>query len=143
MLFSDAKGHKVVSTDNADTVAKVSGFVVDARSRLVVAIEVKKTKAGEVIVWSDLKHFGQDAVTIESEDKITDATGDVETLSHKDHSVLGKRVMTTAGADIGTVKDVDFDPESGSITSLILESESVPGVDLVGAGSYAVVVRKS
>ncbi|WP_328812081.1 PRC-barrel domain-containing protein [Rhodococcus sp. NBC_00297] len=141
MLFSEAKGHKVVSTSTADTIAKVSGFVVDARSRLVVAVEVKKTKAGEVIVWDALSSFGTDAVTVASEECITDATGDIDTLSHKDHSILGKRVLTTSGSDLGVVQDVDFDPESGSVTSLVMKSTSIPGFDLVGAGSYAVVVR--
>lgn len=143
MLFSDAKSHKVVSTTNAETVAKLDGFVVDPASRSVVAIAVKKTKDGDVVLWDDIKSFGADAVTVESDEKITEAVGDVAVLADKHHSLLGKRVLSTAGVEIGSVKDVEFDEASGTITGIVLDSETASGESLVGVGSYAVVIEWS
>ena len=50
MLFnakSGLKGTKTVSTSSADTVGKVSGFLLDPASRSVVALEFKKTDHGK------------------------------------------------------------------------------------------------
>ena len=45
------------------------------------------------------------------------------------------------GDEIGTVDDVEFDPETGEVTSLILASGDIAGTRLVGIGSYAVVAE--
>lgn len=70
-------------------------------------------------------------------------TGDetVAGLVANDHHVLGKRVLTTRGADIGKVTDVEFDHESGAIENLRLDDETIGGARLLSVGSYAVVVR--
>lgn len=141
MLFSDAKGRKVVSTSTAETVGKVREFVVDPASRSVIAIHLKKAESGETLRWSDITGFGEDAVTVSGADVITAAPADVAALSDKAHRVLGKRVLDSRGDDLGEVKDVDFDHTDGSITALVLAGGRVAGSRLVGIGSYAVVVR--
>ena len=65
----------------------------------------------------------------------------VADLVANDHHVLGKRVLTSRGADIGKVTDVEFDHESGAIENLLLDDETVAGARLLGVGSDAVVVR--
>jgi sporulation protein YlmC with PRC-barrel domain len=141
MRFSEATGRQVVSTSTAVTVGRVDDFVIDPRSRAVVALTVKKTAGGDTVRWSDLTAFGTDAVTVSGAERITEAGPEIAALSGKDHRVMGKRVLTTAGDDIGKVDDVEFDPESGTITALILASGDVAGVRLVGVGSYATVVH--
>jgi sporulation protein YlmC with PRC-barrel domain len=47
---------------------------------------------------------------------------------------------STAGDELGTVTDVEFDGGSGSVTRLRLDDHEVAGVRLRGVGSYAVVV---
>ncbi|MDQ2755117.1 MAG: PRC-barrel domain-containing protein, partial [Actinomycetota bacterium] len=64
----------------------------------------------------------------------------VDSLRGKEHEVLGKRVLDTRGDELGSVEDLDIDPTTGAITSIVLERRSVPGDLLVGVGSYAVVV---
>lgn len=141
MLFSDAKGRKVVSTSTAETVGKVNAFVVDPTSRSVLAIHLKKAESGDTLRWSDVTGFGEDAVTVSGADVITVATADVAALSDKAHQVLGKRVLDSRGDDLGEIKDVDFDHTDGSITAFVLDSGRVAGSRLVGIGSYAVVVK--
>lgn len=143
MRFSEAKGHKVVSTSTADTVGKVERLVVDPQTKSVVALELKKTSNASGLAWGDITSFGTDAVTIGAEDKLAEHSEEVEILASKGRRILDKRVLSDAGDELGTVKDVDFDPANGSITSLLLVDGSVPevaGRRLVGIGSYAVIV---
>jgi sporulation protein YlmC with PRC-barrel domain len=56
-------------------------------------------------------------------------------------ALLNKRVLDDRGDESGTVHDVDFDPESGRVTSVITSTGSLDGDRLIGCGPYAVVVR--
>ncbi len=140
MRFSEAKGRQVVSTSSAVAVGRVDVFVVDPATSMVVAMRLKKTANGDTLMWRDVTAFGVDAVTVSGDDKITVASGDVVALSGKDHQVVGKRVLSTAGDELGEVTDVEFDPDSGAVTSLVLDNGDVAGSRLVAVGSYAVVV---
>ncbi|MGI9004302.1 MAG: PRC-barrel domain-containing protein [Pseudonocardia sp.] len=140
MRFSEAKGRKVVSTSTADAVGKVDEFVVDPKAQAVLALVLAKTDSGHTLRWVDIAAFGTDAVTVTGADKITEADEDVAALTGKDHRLLGKRVLSTAGDELGKVSDVEFDGESGAVTSLVLDEGEVAGTRLVGVGSYAVVV---
>lgn len=139
-LFSEAKGRKVVSTSTADTVGKVHEFVVDPTTRTVLAVELKKTASGDTLLYSDVTAFGEDAVTVSGADKITDAGADVVALLGKEHHLIGKRMLSSAGVELGTVTDVEFAPESGQVTAMHLDGALVSGHRLIGVGSYAVVV---
>lgn len=141
MLFSASRKHKVVSTNTAETLAKVSGFVVDAGKRKVVAVTVKGTKAGDVIEWSAITAFGADAVTVPSETAITTASGPVRDLAGKDHRIMGKLALSTDGDAVGEVTDVEFDGATGRINFVMVDGAPVPGERLVGLGRYAVVIR--
>ena len=140
MRFSDATGRKVVSTSTAETVGKIDGFVVDPKSRAVLAVQVKKSHRGDTLAWSDITAFGADAVTVTDTDQLADAGDAVVALSGKDHHLVGKRVLSTTGDELGKVDDIEFDPESGTLTTLFLADTEVAGARLVGVGSYAVVV---
>ncbi len=145
--FEDARGRKVVDLASAETVGKVKDFVVDPATRSVVALVLKKAKTGDSLTWTDLAGFGPDAVTVQGVDKITAATGPVSALLGKDHQLMGKRVLSTDGVELGQVADVEFDPDNGAVTSVLLEDGppgspgSVEGARLLGVGSWAVVVR--
>lgn len=143
MRFSDAKGHKVVDTSTAETVGKVSGFLVNPAARRVVALELKKTDDGQVLRWGDITAFGPEAVTIPGTGAITELDAELETLSGKEHRLPKKRVLSSGGDELGTVHDIDFDPESGGLTTILLDgSDDVAADRLEGIGSYAVVVRE-
>jgi sporulation protein YlmC with PRC-barrel domain len=146
MLFSRAKGHKVVASSTAGTVGRVSGFVVDPVTRSVVALRLKKAERGDFLRWADLVAFGADAVTVTDDSVIGDGGPDVAALAGKAHRVLGKRVLTSGGDELGRVDDVDFDPGTGTVSALVLGkggSGEVAGDRLLGIGSYAVVVREA
>ena len=141
MRFSEAKKHKVVSTATAQTVGTVHAFVVDPAARAVTALQLRKTEDGDTLRWADIAGFGADAVMVDSTDRITAAGDDVAALTGKDHHLLGKRVLSTVGLELGVVADVEFDATSGALTGLVLRDGEVLRAPLVGVGSYAVVVR--
>lgn len=141
MRFSDADGRKIVSTSSAETVGKVSGFVVDPVTRSVIAVQVRRADDGDTLRWPQVVAFGSDAVTVEAASAITEADDEVTALLGKDHRLVGKRVLSTAGDELGTLTDVEFDGASGSVTRLLLaDNDEIAGVRLRGVGSYAVVV---
>ncbi|QCB50420.1 hypothetical protein E5720_04625 [Rhodococcus sp. PAMC28707] len=142
MLFSESTGRKVVSTSTADTVGTIAGFFIDPHNRTVAGVHIKKAKSGNALAWSGISAFGIDAVTVGSSDAIVDADDEasLSALEGKTHNVVGKRVLSTGGVELGKVDDVDFDPETGAITSLIVGAQQIEGRALIGVGSYAVII---
>lgn len=140
MLFSEATGRPVVSSTTAETIGRVAGFVVDPATRAICAVEVKKSRDGSVLPWTHIDAFGEDAVVVDSSVDVVEPDEAIEALLGKDHALIGKRVLTTAGEEVGEVEDVRFSPGSGMITTLVLSSGDVGGARLVGVGAYAVVV---
>ncbi len=142
MLVSEAQGQKVVSTEDASTAGTVDGFVLDPAAGAVAALSLKKTAGtGSMLPWSDVTAFGIDAVTISGAHLIVEPQGELLELSGKAHHFLKKRVLTTAGLQVGTVRDIDFDPATGKILSILTDDQPLDGSGLVGIGSYAVMVR--
>lgn len=141
MLFSEAHSHKVVSTDTASTVGRIDGFVVDPSLPGIVALTVAKAANGSALPWSNVIAVGPDAVTVASADAVVVPDEQLTALADKSHGLLGKRVLSTAGIMLGAVRDVDFDPATGRLALLALDTGTVDAARLVGAGSYAVIVR--
>jgi sporulation protein YlmC with PRC-barrel domain len=142
MLFSEASGHKVVSTGNAATVGHVGSFVIDPTVQKVVALSLKKTPGtGTILPWSDVTAFGADAVTVAGDHLIVAEEGTFAELNSKHHAILKKKILTSGGQQVGTVRDVDFDPADGSILGILTDDQPIDGSSLIGIGSYAVVVK--
>ena len=142
MLFSEAIGQRVVSTGNAETVGHVGSLVIDPAVGKVVALSLKKTPgSGDLLPWKDITAFGVDAVTVANDQLIVQEEGQYAELNSKAHVILKKRILDTAGLQLGTVRDVDFDPNDGTILGLLTDDQPVDGHSLIGIGSYAVMVR--
>jgi sporulation protein YlmC with PRC-barrel domain len=142
MLFSQAAGQKVVGRESAETVGKITDYIIDPKSRQVAAVVLKKTNGdGDTLPWDHLIAFGDDAVIVANADSVVVADGHLAELSEKRFAANGKRVLTTAGVEIGQMKDIDFDPASGAITGLVLKDQEIEGARLMAIGSYAVIVQ--
>lgn len=143
MRFSETKGRKVVATASADTVGQVRELLVDPATRSVVAFRLKKYDHGEVLRWGALTAVGVDAITVADTGALTGLDADLEPLSGKSRRMVKKRVLSTAGVDLGVVGDVTFDPASGRLSTIVLKDDTeIDASRLVGIGSYAVVVQR-
>lgn len=142
MLFSEARRSDVVSTDTATRVARVDGFVVAAGPARVALLRLGKVATeGSLLYWDDLQGFGPDAATIADVSVIRTPSDELERRADsRDLEILGKRVLTERGDELGEVTDVDFDMDTGAVTTLLTRSEAISGDRLTGHGRYAVVV---
>ncbi|MDQ4102794.1 MAG: PRC-barrel domain-containing protein [Actinomycetota bacterium] len=142
MLFSQARKRDVVNTATATRVARVDGFVVLPGPTRVALLRLGKVSgAGTLLSWDDVQGFGPDAVTVATDAVIRPARDAIEQRAEdNDLDILGKRVLSEHGTELGMVTDVDFDPETGAVTTLITKSETIDGQRMIGLGGYAVVV---
>jgi uncharacterized protein YrrD len=137
--FRQATGRAVLSRATAEKVGEVGQFVVDARSKRVVAVTVGKGRKARVVEWEGITGFGPDAVMIESEAALREPVDD-----ELKHDWLGRRLLNDHGFELGAVRDVEFDADSGALSTLAAEGDRSISADLVrGAGSYAIVVAAS
>jgi sporulation protein YlmC with PRC-barrel domain len=140
--FSDIRGNPVMDRTTATSVGKVAAPVVDPVVQRVVGFRIKRSKGpGDVLLWEGIGGLGPDAITVDSPDRIADAPVELEDRASKSLDLIGRRVLTENGHELGTVKDLEFNPADGAVTSLMLTSQYVDGDRLVGIGSWAVVVR--
>ena len=140
--FTHVQGRGVVASDSAESIGSVKGFVLDARGRKIEAIHVDgHGKNATVLAWSAVKAFGADAVmattgadpsTIDNEHQKAAVKGVV--------TMLGTRVLTVDGREVGTVTDVEFDTDSGVVVSVVTDQGPIEPDRLRSLGSYALVV---
>ncbi len=142
MRIRQARKRDVVNTATATRIARVDGFVVLPGPARVALLRLGKASgAGTLLAWDDVQGFGPDAVTVATDAVIRPARDALEQRAEdNDLEILGKRVLTERGMELGTVADVDFDPDTGSITTLITKTETIAGERLIGLGGYAAVV---
>jgi sporulation protein YlmC with PRC-barrel domain len=140
MLISEGRGRRVVSSNSAEQLGVVDTFVIDPRLRRVVALGLGKV-AGRLdhLPWERLT-FGMDAVVTAGITALIEPEGHLAVLADRRHSILGKRVLDTAGREFASVRDVDIDPTSGVVLAMLVGDQAIPGGALIGIGSYAVVV---
>jgi uncharacterized protein YrrD len=142
LRFSQAEDTPVYSKSSADRVGRVIRLVVDARSRRIAAVHVAGRRGNAQLAdWANVVGFGPDAVVIDNGDRLRSPGNDYEDRVARGRLDLrGRRVLTTAGFDIGPLTDIDFDEASGMIERLETSRARVRGTGLLAVGPYAVVV---
>ncbi|MEV2255047.1 PRC-barrel domain-containing protein [Streptomyces sp. NPDC050147] len=139
MLLSQVLGHPVISAEDARPAGQVAGIGIDPRTRRIAELYLRDARrGGDSVPWARVRGMGPDAVIVDT----AAATDVVHSGSHSraDKKLLGKRVLTEYGEDIGTLTEVTFDPDTGSLGDLHVGREQFPGSRLVGLGSYALIL---
>jgi sporulation protein YlmC with PRC-barrel domain len=140
--FSDISGNPIMDKSSATTVGRIQAPVVDPVTQRVIGFRVKKSKGpGDLLLWESVAGLGPDALTVDSPERLAEPPAEWKHRSTSKLDLLGRLVLTEHGHRLGTVKDVEFDPADGRVTSLMLKDAFVEGERLLGIGSYAVVVR--
>jgi uncharacterized protein YrrD len=103
---------------------------------------VRKSKGpGDFLRWEALVGLGPDALTVDSPERLADPPEALKQRVSSRLDLLGRTVLTDHGHRLGRVRDVEFDPTDGRVTSLLLKDAFVDGERLLGIGHFAVVVR--
>ena len=141
MNVDDLLGKPVLDVSTATTAGRIDDLVVDVGGRTVRGLVVgKSANGGAWLEWSDIKSMGADAVTIERVDVVTAPPGDVGP-GCRQAKVLGGRVLTDEGRELGPLATIDIDPDSGAVEALVLADRRVAADQLIGIGSYATVIH--
>lgn len=139
--FRQANGRKVVSRASAGDLGSVSHLVVDAAQRRIAAVVVGRGKRARLVEWEQVSGFGPDAVMVADEVSLRTPGDDRERAGADGKlEMVGKRVLTERGLELGTMDDVRFDPGTGVLEMLKIGDREVPAGALLGSGPYAVVL---
>ena len=141
--MKEVGGHPVVAIDNAEEIGSVKHFVVSADGRRIERLHIDGRKKKAVFAeWGDLESFGGDRVMVRSSSAPSESDDDRDRgAASGDVSLLGSRVLDTAGFEHGEVADASFDATSGEITGILTSAgDEVPATAIRSLGSYALVV---
>lgn len=155
MRMTDTLGRKVVGVADATSLGTVSGFVVRPDEPRLAAMRLRRPGGrSTVLPWSRVRAVGADAVMARPADADEGAQdgaegeeqGGLSKHAVKHGEVLGKRVLTELGEEIGEVTDAEFDPETGALLSFsvgggAVADETLDATRMTGLGSYALVLR--
>ena len=116
----DAAGLPVITRDSGKKVGKVEDLVLDAQGSRVLGILVDEAgwfKEANVVPWSAFHTIGLDTVIIDNEASAKKAS-EVPEMSEVlagGNVLVGARVETTDGRELGTIEDFYFDPQTGLV----------------------------
>jgi uncharacterized protein YrrD len=98
----------------------------------VVVSEGKKHSS--LVDWDHVSGFGPDAVMVDSDTLRPPANDQEQAAVDGKLELVGKRALTETGNNQGSITDVEFDPDTGTIGSVLVgeqrilrASKSVPG----------------
>ncbi|HVL98590.1 MAG TPA: PRC-barrel domain-containing protein [Egibacteraceae bacterium] len=143
MRFSDAHGTPVMSRNDAEQLGKVRRLLVDVGHRRVTAVHIDgRRKRALLVEWRALSGFGPDAVVVGDGGALRGPADERElAMVAGDLDWLGRRVLTDRGESAGAVDDVEFDEDSGALTSIVTTRATYGADRLVALGPYCVIVR--
>ena len=142
--FASASGRKVVSRASAEQLGKLSHLVVDVERRQVASLVVGKGRKALLVAWENVSGFGPDAVMVVDEGALRPPADDREAAAIEGSlALVGKRVLSERGNELGQIGDVTFDAHTGALEDLLIGDLHVPAGSLLGSGSYAAVLDKS
>ncbi len=141
MNVSELLGRSVLDLSTATTVGRIDDIVVDAASRRIAGFRLSKTPGPSTwLAWDDVKAVGADAVTIERPEQVGDESAGLGRGVRAD-KVIGGRLLTDEGREMGALADIEIDAESGAVHSLIISTGRLESDALLAIGSYATIVH--
>ena len=132
-------GQDIYSVSDGLRVDSVKDLVLEDGDDGVVALLVSEgglLSSSRVIPFASVVRFGPSAVMIDTAASVVPATDEprVHEILDRKGTLLGTRVMTEEGEDLGTIADVYFDEGSGRVTGYEVSGGRVD--DLVHGSSY-------
>jgi len=141
--FAAASGRTVISRTTAEELGKLAHIVVDVKRGRVASLVVGEGRQALLIAWEQVSGFGPDALMIADEAALQEPRDDREQAAVDGKlELVGKQAISDAGNTLGAITDVVFDPDTGVIQRILLDDREQPASSLLGAGSFAVIIRE-
>lgn len=122
MKASAIKGWTVVSLTRAEKIGAVSDILVDPAMSRVVGLKIQTGRRGQghIVRVGDIRSISADAVVITDRQALRDgAAPDLQALP-TGHDLHHTKVVSYSGTVLGTLCDVEFDPDQYHITQYLL-----------------------
>ncbi|AZI42631.1 photosystem reaction center subunit H [Deinococcus psychrotolerans] len=154
----DLVGRSVVSLSSGHQIDKVHDLVFDHDANQVLALLVDEGgwfRAAKVVPFEAVRSIGEDAVMIDDENSVISARDDSRIADLLDTKVglVGTRLLTSGGRELGKIADVYFEPTSGKVVGyeatggLFSDLSSgrtfVPAPESISIGDNAAIVPES
>jgi uncharacterized protein YrrD len=110
----------IVSYDTGERFDKVKDLVFDQNNNQLLGLLLEEAgwlSSAKVILLKDIKAVGPDTVIVPSKDAVVSANEItvIEQILKHNNILKGTRIMTTDGRDLGTMVDLYFDEQTGSV----------------------------
>ena len=125
MHASELKGRAIVTLSNAEKVGRVDDVLFDAQYQHVLGLRVRKgmLNRSEAVLRGAISAIGGDAVTVPSPDVLNEEKRFPELQRAASlEQVHRTKVVTEGGQMLGTVDDVDMDPEARTVIAYELSA---------------------
>ena len=151
-------GRSVMTIDGGVQVNKVQDLVFDHDANQVLALLVDEGgwfRSAKVVPFESIKSIGEDAVMVQDETDVVSARDDSRIAELLDTKVglIGTKLLTTEGRDLGKIADVYFEDHSGKVVGyeatggLFADLSSgrtfVPAPESIIIGEHAAIVPES
>ena len=113
-------GKSVVSYDTGEKFERVLDLIFDQDSNQVVGFLVRESgflKSARVLLIEKVRAIGPDAIIVDSADCIDKASDIplVASILRRNNILRGTRILTMDGRDLGTMVDLYFDEQQGTV----------------------------
>jgi uncharacterized protein YrrD len=120
MRWKELKDRPVVSVAGAERLGFVDDLFLDSAGRMVLGLGVRRgglLTHREAMMLRDVQAVGGDAVTVLDASKLNKEASFSELESRSQASrIIGSRILTEDGQEIGTVSDLVMDLEQSEVT---------------------------
>ncbi|OQA04390.1 MAG: PRC-barrel domain protein [bacterium ADurb.Bin400] len=122
---SELKNKPIITYDEGEVIYRVDDTVFDPKTHEIIAIVAESGTVladAKVIPFARIKAIGPDAVTVKDKDAIIEVAKDskIGQLMSKENVVMGKKIMTEDGKDLGEIDDILFRENDGKVDGFVV-----------------------
>ena len=138
---SNILNRPVMAVETATELGKVSGFAIDPDTCRMAAVRYGRGSSTRIAKWEILAGIGPDAVMVADHGRIiAPQTPEEELIAKGDRGLLGHRVLSEIGNDLGTVIDFDIDADTAEILHVVTDQMTLDGQVLRRVGPVGAIV---
>ncbi len=150
-LASELIRKSIVTADTGEHLGAAVDLLVSPNGARMIGVVVGGGVLGTergVLPFAEVQTFGTDVVVVKSPDAIVgrDEWHARGIEAQRFRSVQGKRVFTSAGREVGTIKDLQVDDRTGDVLAFVLggglvhRDREMPRVEAAVIGPDAMIV---